>query len=712
MSSIIESIKTVESNNSPFRSIQLIEAGHFEEARKHLLKSSSENELVHLAYTITDWLIDHRKQEIKEGLSNKKIPPLSSVLSMIPFLYEVGFNSPGQSDSLLSHLASTITDCLVDYKKNQNTDKSNNTNAGINKDTEKVPNKIPDLTSLLALVPFLYQHGFKNTGLSDSLLAHVAYTMTDWFHDYSKMYYISEDSVKFKKDLPNLSLLLSLLPLLYNIGFNNEGISTSLCDSLFGLIKDGRMLQLLPKPTQKDSKNYFEIYGILQQFYLDHLLVHRYGIEGTFEYQHLTNGRFDLTGSEESTMLAEIQGSWSKFEKTSEYRNALKEIGHQFFEKKRIDEIESIFRDVSLLYPNVSRCLENNSLFEKFQLGQPIIIPVLTDEPDSPSAEDEHDDEHVFSMGVVGNLCIYFDRGAKQSGIYFRTFEDSKNCLEMIKIVLQSNQFPEHRLSEKQFLQTLKSYSTNNPSLIYRQFPQLAGTCAFASCAKGSLRIALIIKFLSIVSNINKNSNNPVFSVSDPKLTSKKQSTIEKGPIEVAIRASRHLFSCWEKFDVTDFLRNYLTVGLFTKPNPTLLAHLVIKYQNHPNRKELYEIIQTLQKTGYVTSEHLSVARDRIKLDFKKQLQLISKSISDKDDGIDTRILTSLNTEQVIDGWATTFLAAYERTSKETLLQAGKRFKLKMIKHTTSDTSEVTDSAKDKGSNIKLNQTNGHQQSR
>lgn len=368
-------------------------------------------------------------------------------------------------------------------------------------------------------------------------------------------------------------------------------LSQRLKPCLYSLYDLPGILKIFPEPTGLDSKLYHDFFHQLVQLRQNHLLAHRFGIDYEFsDFSSFTGldqsgiGQpVEFQGADEDVMIEEVIRSFSQFSQDPSSLEALKRIQEKCQIKQNGKAIlTDILSDLKSGFMQ-----DKKKTLEKVNTSDPLLMPVVT--------ENNTDDAHVFVCGMMQNLLVVGDRGRQKAGFTVYELPETAKKEEFISALLEFNQ--DQKSNEEQFTLLLeKTLEIKTPFMHFKRAPQFSGTCAFASCAKPGLQIAIFFRFFALIQQ--NFSNQPT-----------------KNLVQLAMSAATHLFKAWVSYDLPQFLQGYLTQLLLLKPSvakethtDVLLGMVFLKYQHRIHRRALSDLAN---KTGFLTEDVLQTAQKR-----------------------------------------------------------------------------------------------------
>ncbi len=347
------------------------------------------------------------------------------------------------------------------------------------------------------------------------------------------------------------------------------------------------IMSFFPCPNDSDSKFYHELYQQLLLLNQNHLLVHRFGID--FSYRELFAGfqQVEFEGADEVVMIPEVINSFTYFIKDPKSRETLKYINGKYDIYDIKESMESLMGSILEALPETAFLNDSARLVARCKSTVPLLMPVVLD--------GDTEDSHVFAFGMIDKIAMIGNRGAgKFSGFEIFEIEKVSEKEKLVHSLLEFNQNRDGKSDEEKFRLLVKNTIGAKNIIRFPRMHQFSGTCAFASCAKPMLQMAMFFK---------------LFIVFEAKLGLASGQS-KKPLISSAMGAATILFKVWVSYDLNQFLKEYLKrvkpVAMENNQVRKLLSMIFLKYEH---RKHRHEIIAQLQGTGLITEIGLKEAR-------------------------------------------------------------------------------------------------------
>ncbi|MGD0465665.1 MAG: hypothetical protein ABSA84_03110 [Gammaproteobacteria bacterium] len=230
-------------------------------------------------------------------------------------------------------------------------------------------------------------------------------------------------------------------------------------------------------PSKDDSSHYHDLYKNMQRIWLDHLLAHRFGVDGDVELSGL---HYKLSGSYSQTMVKEAQVSFERFSKSPKYHQILDTIKTELFGEFVEEEawkqlILNLPKDVE----NISAKWDADNFTKQYNGSNPISIPI-----NLIIGDEGHANGAIIFCVNSKHYCMMVDRGGdvsdEQCGLSIYEVKNSENINSFAKTLIESNSCNINLNILKQQQESLGSVHLHT----IKKKLQKSGNCGFSSCAK------------------------------------------------------------------------------------------------------------------------------------------------------------------------------------------------------------------------------------
>ena len=397
-------------------------------------------------------------------------------------------------------------------------------------------------------------------------------------------------------------------------------------NTLTFLAKYPEIHQCLIPPSPSDSAQYKKLYNRLQKIWIEHLIVHRFGI---------INER--LEGSYSSIMLKELSRTGAIFSHTDKFKLILNDVKRELKGvtdeawAKTLQHIASDPNDIFLLD-------DGEKILKKLNEQRLIAIPARL------RSEESGDEVWGHRIGVIffhykgSYYCMLTDRSGIISENHFglQTFKirNSKQLLNVARSIIGSIQLPITVKGLHAMLTPLEL--GNSPFHIIPKKRQKNGNCTWGSAAK---MLDFGIKFVNLLQAIGSIRSEISNIVDD---------------FGFAVMLTQPLYKGYTNSDRFEILLEYFNAcaQYEFEADPLILAQILIKSEE---RKQRLDIVQMIQSKGIIKPEH----REQAKLALLKNAEsLIIDSL-----GLEHRMLDVDN--KLLKEHANKVLEAYIKNKPE-----------------------------------------------